>query len=289
MKINKKILTVLAALAILGAATGCNKNKQAEGQTSAEISGAAAGKESYDYSKILKGDFSDFVGTWVSNEYGTIQFRADGTFNESWVANGFKFDKDDNTYKWNIDDSRDGSVMALYPVGVEIKKYDDGKIIQSEKTKVRLGYGYMDPSNYIFYRDTSGKAIAPPTPPERFDYSKLLKGDLYDFRGSYANGAGEKRQIREDGTFADGQTASGFTRQNNPKMASGGDFYMWSINSSEGGGFAVALFPPGVDIMGYEGIIPTDKTRIRLTMGQDLPSSSADVFHVEYADFGWLP
>jgi len=33
--------------------------------------------------------------------------------------------------------------------------------------------------------------------------------------------------------------------------------------------------------MGYDGIIPTDKTKVRLAMGQDLPSSSADVFYLE--------
>jgi len=288
MKMNRKLLTVLAALVILGAAAGCNKNK------TAETSGAAAEKKSYDYSKILKGDFSDFAGTWESSEYGPIQFRTNGTFNENWVASGFRFDKDDNTYKWVIDDRRDGSVMALYPIGVEIKKHNDGKIIQSDKTKVRLGYGYMDTSDFIFYRDTSGKAIAPaPTvkpdnspPVKTYDYSKILKGDLSDFAGAVANGYGVK-ELRADGTTADGQTASGFTRQNNPKMASGGDFYMWGVNA-EGGGFAVVLFPIGVDVMGTDGIIRTVTARVRLTMGQDLPSEHGDVFYLG-DNYDWLP
>ena len=111
------------------------------------------------------------------------------------------------------------------------------------------------------------------------DYEELLKGNLFNFSGSCANGTGEWKFLNSNGTFGDGQTASGFTRQNNPKQASGGDFYMWGVNS-EGGGFAVALFPVGVDVMGYDGIIPTDKTKVRLTMGQDLPSSSNDIFYL---------
>jgi len=119
-----------------------------------------------------------------------------------------------------------------------------------------------------------------------FNYEKILNGNLWDFTGSWKNGKDQKKYLNTDGTFedgyADGQTASGFTRQNNPKQASGGDFYMWGLHASEGGGFAVALFPVGVDVMGYEGIIPTDKTKVRLTMGQDLPSSSAEVFYLEW-------
>ena len=133
-----------------------------------------------------------------------------------------------------------------------------------------------------------------------FDWKEILKGNLEDFVGYWTNGKGESilldrdgRIRREDGTINEGQTASGFTRQNNSKMASGGDFYMWGVNS-EGGGFAMVLFPTGVEVMGYDGIIQTDKTKIRLTMGQDLPSSSADVFYIteqgiESADYSWSP
>jgi len=115
-----------------------------------------------------------------------------------------------------------------------------------------------------------------------FNYEEILKGNLWDFSQSWKNGKDQKKWLHQDGTFEDGQTASGFTRQNNPKQASGGDFYMWGVNASEGGGFAVVLFPVGIDVMGYEGIIPTDKTKVRLTIGQDLPSSNADVFYLEW-------
>jgi len=116
----------------------------------------------------------------------------------------------------------------------------------------------------------------------KFNYEEILNGNLWDFSQWWKNGNDQKKWLNQDGTFTDGQTASGFTRQNNPKQASGGDFYMWGVNASEGGGFAVVLFPVGVDVMGYEGIIPTDKTKVRLTMGQDLPSSSTEVFYLEY-------
>jgi hypothetical protein len=277
MKMNRKLLTVLAALVILGAAAGCNKKNDAaltetndkQETTQAKTSDKAAGKESYDYSKILKGDFSEFAGTWVNWRNEKIQISSNGTFRDSGGLKKFDFDVlgthgecRGSIIFYDENDKVDSSYPnALYPVGVEVVG------LKTDTTKVRMCNPNSPSEEDVLYY--LGKTV-------KVDTSTT--GDLPEFRGSYANGAGEKRLLRADGTFADGQTASGFTRQNNPKMASGGDFYMWGINA-DGGGFAVALFPPGVDVMGYEGIIPTDKTKVRLTMGQDLPSSSAEVFY----------
>jgi hypothetical protein len=322
MKMNRKLLTVLAALVILGAAVGCNKKNDAaltetndsqettrqeqQGEAvSAQTSGTAAEKESYDYSKILKGDFSDFAGNWVNGENQIITLGADGTFTDGKKATVPKLNPY-GAYSWNADamNDRDGSPWLLFPVGIDgydsanaNDEYDSRRgFVQTDKTKVRLAMDGASSKNWMYYyRDTSGTSETMGPPPDlpgrwervsgkwqrAFNYEEILKGNLLDFVGSCKNGRSESRLLKSDGTFADGQTASGFTRQNNPKQASGGDFYMWGVNA-DGGGFAVALFPVGVDVMGYEGIIPTDKTKVRLTMGQDLPFSSAEVFYLDY-------
>ena len=323
MKMNKKLLTVLTALVILGVAAGCNKKndaaltetdtkqetmqvEQQKEAAPAQTSVTAAGMESYDYSKILKGDFSEFAGTWVKDDgQEVIHLRADGTFTDGKKATVPKLNPY-GAYSWNADamNDRDGSPWLLFPVGIDGYEsananddYDSRRgFVQTDKTRVRLAMDGASSKNWMYYyQDTSGTSETMGPPPDlpgrwervsgkwqrAFNYEEILKGNLLDFVGSCKNGRSESRLLRADGTFADGQTASGFTRQNNPKMASGGDFYMWGIHASEGGGFAVALFPVGVDVMGYEGIIPTDKTKVRLTMGQDLPSSNKEVFYQE--------
>jgi len=113
------------------------------------------------------------------------------------------------------------------------------------------------------------------------DYSKIAKGDLSDFAGNCVNSAGQSRQLRANGTFNDGEIAGGFKRDENPALASGGACYLWGVNTSDGSGYAVVLFPVGVEVKGYTGIIPTDTTKVRLTTGHDLPSSIDAVFYLE--------
>jgi hypothetical protein len=308
MKMNRKLLTVLAALVILGAAAGCNKKNDAaltetndkQETTQAKTSGKAGGYDN-DYPKVLKGDLSDFAGNYWGLG-GGLSLRPDGIveggfLNEKWVANNFRFEKTDGSYRWNINTGSETYFMILYPVGVDIYT-SRGELIERGGADVHLAMTSKDGPyvDDILTQDTNGKIIGPPPdlpgPWERVGgkwqrifnnehYEELLKGNLFNFSGPVRNDAGKWNYLNSSGTFADGQTASGFTRQNNPKQASGGDFYMWGINA-DGGGFAAVLFPPGVDVMGYEGIIPTDKTKVRLTMGQDLPSSSAEVFYLDY-------
>jgi hypothetical protein len=355
-----EIVVIALALGIALLFPACNKNK--------------SGKESYDYSKILKGDLSEFVGTYVDGRGYKLELKADGSYKDYFIGLNFSFDEDSGTYRLSLSSSQDSFSMFLFPVGVDAYN-NDGKLVKTDKTKIRLHSNNPHPSSSddLYYWESSkitasvnnepepaspvdnslqapkqfdriwyatsnlsfrmepdtskdnvitnvtkgtkfelleiGKeetidgitapwynvttdygtsgwlfsgylSATDPSAPGSYDYTKLLKGDFSDFTGSWSNGDGQKRRLRRSGTFDRGQTANGFTRQNNPKQASGGDFYMWGVNS-EGGGFAVALFPVGVDVMGYEGIIPTDKTKVRLTMGQDLPSSNKEVFYQE--------
>ncbi|MCL2443474.1 MAG: hypothetical protein FWD13_08445, partial [Treponema sp.] len=104
------------------------------------------------------------------------------------------------------------------------------------------------------------------------------------------NGRNERIQLRADGvlvrtngTFVDGENAVDFRRTESEYLASGGEIYMWLLNPDEMG-YNVALYPPGVDIKSWNGIIPTDNTKIRLTGGGDLYSyinSAIDVFYRE--------
>jgi hypothetical protein len=111
-----------------------------------------------------------------------------------------------------------------------------------------------------------------------YDYEKILSGDLSDFTGRWANNTGESRTLRADGTFADGQTAGGFTTRT---MTNGGTYYMWGVHIPDEGGFGVMLFPVGTGIQFGNEFYETDKGKVRLTMGHDLPSSSDDIFYLE--------
>jgi hypothetical protein len=144
MKMNRKFLIALAALVILGAAAGCNKNKQAEGQTSAGTSGTAVGNESYDYSKILKGDLSEFAdAVWVN---GKDREREIPKQEGDTMLVGFKLNED-GSYEWGISFDGGSRRMQLFPPGVEIKGY------KTDTKKVRL--------YYIFYNIETGEIYPP--------------------------------------------------------------------------------------------------------------------------------
>jgi len=184
MKMNRKLLTVLAALVILGAAAGCNKKNdaaltetnakqeimQAEQQKEAvpaQTSGTAAGTESYDYSKILKGDFSEFAGTWVSSNGKIMLLKADGTLaniQDKQKYGGFtEEDRDGSSYQSIVNLEGNGTFYALllYPVGADIyDHYGDRKLVQSDKTKVRIATQEKDfKISEIYYQGTSGSTV----------------------------------------------------------------------------------------------------------------------------------
>ncbi|MDR0447300.1 MAG: hypothetical protein LBH07_01380 [Treponema sp.] len=100
----------------------------------------------YDYDKILKGDLSDFAGNWINGFGDRRQLRADGIFfsqsPEGLRAYGFTYENDPNqvadgnAHKWVNEGEDFGYMVLLYPVGVDIKNYD--QIVQTDKTQVRL-------------------------------------------------------------------------------------------------------------------------------------------------------
>jgi len=128
-----------------------------------------------------------------------------------------------------------------------------------------------------------------PTIDVSFNYSNILNGDLSEFAGYWNNEIGERIQLRADGTlvrangtFIAGNTAEGFRRQSNEYLASGGEIFMWEIISDEDV-YYVALYPAGVDVKAYDGIVSSDNKKVRLTADYDLFSSigAGNVFYKE--------
>jgi len=106
---------------------------------------------------------------------------------------------------------------------------------------------------------------------------KILNGDLSDFSAYWINGRGERLRLNSNGTFSSNQTASGFRKH--------GDAYTWNVSQGDFGGFGVMLYPVGVDVVLGRSILETDKTKVRLTYGHDLPDDPKDYFYLE-SDIG---
>lgn len=108
---------------------------------------------SYDYSKILNGDLSDFVGVWKNAEGNYIYLKADGTQGDDGVledgtiyndiAVDFKL-QENGFYCWSVQyvferGGGESYAIYLYPIGVEVVVND--KIIKTDISKVRLYAG----------------------------------------------------------------------------------------------------------------------------------------------------
>ena len=109
------------------------------------------------------------------------------------------------------------------------------------------------------------------------DYNKLLKGDFSAFTGYWVNGRNDRVYLRPDGT-----TYYRGVEANTPKK--NGNFYIWN-NYDEEYGIAVILYPVGVDVYGKdssgkEAVIKTDKTKVRLFVGEE-PTDSNDIYYKE--------
>jgi hypothetical protein len=118
----------------------------------------------------------------------------------------------------------------------------------------------------------------------QYDYSKILKGDLSDFAGTWVNGGGGRRQLRSDGVFfltsPEGVRAYDFTTEDK-YSPEGKTAYKWT-NAGEDFGYMMLLFPVGVDIMDYQEIVPSDKTKVRLyTYAHDWAPSTQGVYYWE--------
>ena len=130
-----------------------------------------------------------------------------------------------------------------------------------------------------------------------YDYSKILKGDLSDFAGTWKNGENETMILTPNGTsmyvYPDEdikEFASDFEKQKDGS-------YLWQISvqdiktHEDFSGYAITLYPVGVDVVGYVGLTgtevttaQTDKTRVRLYAGQGLYSAdemSSKVFYLQ--------
>jgi len=119
-------------------------------------------------------------------------------------------------------------------------------------------------------------------------YPQILNGDLTAFAGTWVDGYGTRSQLRADGVFTSGSMgnlmADGFSMYDYGA-------YVWNVMDTGGyGGFGVMVYPPGVQINlfymdgGVRKIaetIETDTTKVRITAGQDGPSSSAEVYYRE--------
>jgi hypothetical protein len=111
---------------------------------------------SFDYSKILNGDLSDFTGYWTNSTYDHLrsrELRSDGTFSDGARAVNFKV-SENGTYTWSVyAEDGGGFFVELYPVGIEVIGYS-GDIVPSNTTKVRFHSGHEPPfdSGQIYYK-----------------------------------------------------------------------------------------------------------------------------------------
>jgi len=110
------------------------------------------------------------------------------------------------------------------------------------------------------------------------DYSKILKGDFSAFAGYWKDGHGDRQQLTSKGVFISPEAAGENIAAFGFKKVDG--YYVWQNHTGEGG-WAVILYPAGVDVQGYNGIISTDKTKPRIYAGQDGPSSNAGMYYKE--------
>jgi len=123
--------------------------------------------------------------------------------------------------------------------------------------------------------------------PPGFDcpYTAILRGDLFEFAGTWINGRGERRQLRANGTFNAGETAYGFKIGNENDQHIAGTYYQWIVNmGGEAGGFEVWLYPAGAAVRNYIedygwDVVATHNTIDRIFV--ESVGSSYDVYYRE--------
>ena len=186
--ISRRLIAIIALIAVIGfSVAACTKKADGGGQAAdgeltygsgpqdsdaplvppaEQSSGTQQQQDPNDYTEILRGDLSEFAGTWV-NENGTrIQLRADGTFSEGQEAENFEHGKDtlgfSEFYRWTATIDKSDPFAPRYsvfllPVGVDF--FIDG--YTSDKTKVRLIRGTQDiVASSIFYREADDEAAS---------------------------------------------------------------------------------------------------------------------------------
>jgi len=149
--------------------------------------------------KILSGDFSDFVGTWA-NAYTQNQLFAKGVFVNSstrsidGITTG-DFNENNGAYLWSLyDGGRLGYEIGLYPAGVQI--YLGQNLIVSDTSKDRILIFQFDgfPTNDdVFYRSRELPAqTAANIPADILDkinkrIASVENGDIAAFRATLAH------------------------------------------------------------------------------------------------------
>jgi hypothetical protein len=264
--LKKIILTLIVTAALAAALT--------------VVFSACSGKKSYDYSKLLKGDLSEFAGEWKAG-YSSFRLKANGTYGD-FIRTSDISKEAGKYYTWSLSSNTgNGDIeMFLYPAGVEI--ISDGEIIQSEKKKVRILNGKYNPSvSDIFYLEATDAEIAAAEAKAyqaalSEGYSKLLNGDFSQFTTGYWVLGSSGIQLRADGTFKNGVTASAARRNDDGA-------YFWNMwDKSDGSGWGAMLYPVGVEVTSADGdILQTDTTKVRLAMGHDAPMTNEKIYYFQ--------
>jgi len=201
MKLKIGLFGILIIVSLFFACSK-DKEKSSSGEDTAEqsefiiednfiddVTHTPAAAEGYDYSKILKGDFSELAGTWVNISGNRIKFNAQGSFNEGYKASSVM--RSDNSsygtgiYQWGVNSEPDadgfsiGWGVILFPVGVDVKEGD--RIFQSNTEKVRIALVQHDfaPAYQLYYREE----ISPVLNAQELRVGSFINGNMSTGQG----------------------------------------------------------------------------------------------------------
>ncbi|MCL2182828.1 MAG: hypothetical protein FWB85_05090 [Chitinispirillia bacterium] len=269
----KKFILVIASIMITAMAfTACNRGSSAAKQTDFSI---------YGVWRHIGGADVEHGGTWTGDGAKTFSFFKDGenvyytssgSGNSIWQGvledmGDFRYTFNPHT-QFNLDKGTYFDFEVRGPYAWVDVRYDSEKkrLVSADHTTEE-------------YYEWAGESSRPDpryftlTAASSDPNAKILNGDLSDFSAYWINGRGVRPWLNSDGTFSSNQTASGFRKH--------GDAYTWNVSQGESGGFGVILYPVGVDVELGNRIIETDKTKVRLTSGHDLPDDPKDYFYLE--------
>jgi len=129
-----------------------------ENRTENEI---ITGLTTFNFSKILNGDLSEFKEIMWENESGNSKMKLateiqDRPFGEGYAIDGFGFNNEYGYYYWNqFNNNKEKQehlvyFIYLYPPGVEVSTYEGISTYWTDVTKVRMAYGYgIEPTNEL--------------------------------------------------------------------------------------------------------------------------------------------
>lgn len=150
------------------------------------------GLEYNEMDAVLKGDFSEFAGTYKYNSGNSFELLANGLTNLDISDTEMEYrveditKKTDGTYSWSINcyyygECMDGIMCILYPKGVEVVSYD-GSILPTDTSKVRFWSGNAEVSDvqYIAYKQdnaTNGIKVVLNGEEIKFDQPPIMAED----------------------------------------------------------------------------------------------------------------